>query len=234
MTAIYKRELSSYFTSPIGYVFIAIFLAISGGVFAISTLFAMSSDTTEYFTYMLFLYVILVPLLTMKSFSEERKAKTEQLLMTAPVTIFGMVMAKFLAALTLFASCQLVASLAFFILARYAEVKTAVVLGSLFALLLVGMAFISVGLFVSALTENQLAAAVATVGILLLFLLISYVNSFIDVYWIRFIFDCLSVWSRFQNFTQGVFDVAGLFYYISVSAVFLLLTIRIYDKRRYH
>ena len=72
MIAIYKRELNSYFTSPIGYVFIAIFLAISGGVFAMSTLFAMSSDTTEYFTYMLFLYVVLVPLLTMKSFSEER------------------------------------------------------------------------------------------------------------------------------------------------------------------
>ena len=234
MTAIYKRELASYFTSPIGYVFVAVFLAISGGVFAMTTLFAMSSDVTEYFTYMLFVYVILVPLLTMKTFSEERKARTEQLLLTAPVTIFGMVMAKFLAAMTLFAGCQLVSALAFFILARYAYVKVAVVLGSLFALLLVGMAFVAVGLFVSALTENQLAAAVGTVGILLLFLLISYANSFIDVYWIRFIFDCLSVWSRFQNFTQGVFDVAGLFYYLSVSAVFLFLTIRIYDKRRYH
>lgn len=234
MMAIYKRELNSYFTSPIGYVFIAIFLAISGGVFTMTTLFAMSSDTTEYFTYMLFLYVVLVPLLTMKSFSEERKAKTEQLLLTAPVTIFGMVIAKFLAAMTLFAACQTVAALALFILSAYAKIKVAVILGSWFALLLVGMAFVAVGLFISALTENQLAAAVATVGVLLLFLLISYVNSFINVYWIRFIFDCLSVWSRFQNFTQGVFDVAGLFYYLSVAAVFLFLTIRIYDKRRYH
>ena len=78
-----------------------------------------------------------------------------------------------------------------------------------------------------------LAAAVATVGILLLFLLIGYANRFINVYWIRFIFSCLSVWTRFQNFGQGVFDVAALFYYLSVTAVFLFLTVRIYDRRRY-
>lgn len=233
MTAIYKREMRSFFTTPIGYVFVAIYLAISGALFAATTLFSMSSSLTEYFSYMLFVYVILVPLLTMKSFSEERKTRTEQLLLTAPVTLPGMVAAKFLAALTLFASCQLVAALAFFILARYAQLKVAIIFGNLLALLLVGMAFIAVGLFVSALTENQLAAAVATVGILLLFLLIGYANQFINVYWIRFIFSCLSVWTRFQNFGQGVFDVAALFYYLSVTAVFLFLTVRIYDRRRY-
>ena len=89
-------------------------------------------------------------------------------------------------------------------------------------------------IFVSALTENQLTAAVATVGILLVFLLIGQLNQFINVRWIRFIFSCVSVWSRFQNFTQGVFDLAALFYYLSVAAVFLFLTIRVYDRRRYN
>jgi ABC-2 type transport system permease protein len=226
--------MSSYFTTPIGYVFVAIFLAISGALFAVTTLFSMSSDVSSYFSYMLFVLVILIPLLTMKTFSEERKTRTEQLLLTAPVTLFGMVAAKFLAALTLFASCQAVSALAFFILARYAALKVAVILGNLLAIMLVGMAFIAVGLFVSALTENQLAAAVGTVGILLLFLLISFANQYINVYWIRFVFNCLSVWARFQNFTQGVFDLAALFYYLSVTGVFLFLTVRIYDKRRYH
>ncbi len=234
MIAIYKRELTSYFTSPIGYVFVAIFLAISGALFAVTTLFSMSGDTAGYFSYMIFVYVVLVPLLTMKTFSEERKTKTEQLLLTAPVTLFSMVMAKFLAAMTLFSACQLLSAAALLILNLYAQMKVAVVLGSLLAVLLVGMAFVSVGLFVSALTENQLAAAVGTVGILLAFLLVGFINQFVNVYWIRFVLNCLSVWTRFQNFNQGVFDLAALFYYLSVAAVFLFLTIRIYDKRRYH
>ena len=71
-------------------------------------------------------------------------------------------------------------------------------------------------------------------GILLVFLLIGMLNQFIGVRWIRFLLNCVSVWSRFQNFTQGVFDLAGLFYYLSVTAVFLFLAIRVYDRRRYN
>ncbi len=234
MLAIYKRELSSYFINPIGYVFVAVYLVISGALFAATTLFEMSSDVTSYFSYMLFAFVVLLPLLTMRSFSEERKTRTEQLILTSPVTLFGIVMAKFLAAMTLFVSCQLAASLAFIILAQYAPVKAAIFFGNLLAVVLVGMAFISVGIFVSAITENQLAAAVGTVGLLLGFLLIGYLNSVINVYWVRFLINCVSIWARFQNFGQGVFDLAALFYYISVTFVFLLLTVRIYDRRRNH
>ena len=230
MTAVYRRELGSYFKTPIGYVFVAVFLALSGALFAGTTLFSMSADVTKYFSYIVFLYVLLIPLLTMKSFSEERKTRTEQLLLTAPISLFGMVMGKFLAAVTMFAGCQLAASLSFFILGIYADLKVAVIFGALLA----GIAFIAVGLFVSALTENQLTAAVATMGILLVFLLIGMLNQFIGVRWIRFLLNCVSVWSRFQNFTQGVFDLAGLFYYLSVTAVFLFLAIRVYDRRRYN
>ncbi len=234
MTAIYKRELISYFTNPIGYVFVAVYLAFSGGLFAATTLFEMSSDTTAYFSYMLFAFVILLPLLTMRSFSEERKTRTEQLVLTSPVTLIGIVAGKFLAAMTLFVACQAVASLAFIVLAGFATIKATVVFGNILALILVGMAFITVGLFVSSLTENQLAAAVGTVGILMAFLLIGFLNSFIDVYWIRFVLNCLSIWTRFQNFGQGVFDLAALFYYLSIAFVFLLLTVRVYDRRRNH
>ncbi len=234
MLAIYKRELASYFTTPIGYVFVAVYLAFSGGVFAATTLFSMSSDTSNYFTFMLFAFVVLLPLLTMRSFSEERKTRTEQLILTSPVSLFGIVMAKFLAALTIFVSCQLAASVAFFILAGYADLKVAVIFGNLLAILLVGMAFIAVGIFISGLTENQLAAAVGTVGLLLAFLLVGFLNEVINVYWIRFLINCVSIWTRFQNFGQGVFDLAALFYYLSITFVFLLLTVRIYDRRRNH
>lgn len=233
MLAIYRREIAAYFHTPIGYIFCAVFLALSGAVFSYTTLFSMKADVTSYFTYMLALLVILVPLLTMKLFSEERKQKTEQLLLTAPVSLYAMVAGKLLAAYTLYAACTLLSFSSFFILYLYAEVKTAVLFGNLVAILLLGLTFITIGLFVSALTENQLAAAIGTVAILLVLMLISLLNSLIPVYWIRFVLSSISVFARFQNFTQGVFDIAALFYYLSISAAFYFLTVRVFDKRRW-
>jgi ABC-2 type transport system permease protein len=233
MFAIYKREMRAYLTSVIGYAFIALFLAVSGALFVYTTLYSMTANVSNYFTYMLVFFVVLLPLLTMKSFSEERKLRTEQLLMTAPVSIFGMVMAKYLAAMTMFAGCTLIASLSFAILYRYAVVKTAMLFGSLLAILLVGAAFMAIGVFASALTENQLTAAIGTVGIILFFFVVSLLNAVIPVYWIRFVLSGLSIFSRFGNFTQGVFDFAALLYYLSIAAVFLFLTMRVYDRRRY-
>ena len=233
MLAIYKRELHAYLTSAIGYAFIALFFAVSGAVFVYTTLYAGTAHPGNYFSYMLVFFVILLPILTMKSFSEERKLRTEQLLMTAPVSIVSMVTAKFLAAMTIFVSCMALCSCSFLLLARYATVRAAMVFGNLIAILLVGGAFIAIGLFVSALTENQLAAAIGTVGIILLFFAVSALNSFIPVYWIRFVLSGVSIFSRFGNFTQGAFDFSALLYYLSVMFVFLLLTGRVYDRRRY-
>ena len=233
MFAIYKRELAAYFNTPIGYIFCAVFLTLAGAAFSYTTLFSMSADVTSYFTYLLVMQVVLVPLLTMKLFSDERKQRTEQLLLTAPVSLYGMVGGKFLAAYTLFAGCTLISFCSFFILYLYADVKTAVLFGNLVAILLLGMTFIAIGLFVSSLTETQLAAAIGTVGILLLLMLISLLNSVIPVYWIRFVLSSISVFARFQNFTQGVFDISALFYYLSISVAFLFLTVRVFDKRRW-
>ena len=144
-----------------------------------------------------------------------------------------MVGGKFLAAYTLFAGCTLVSFCSFFILYLYADIKSAVLFGNLVAILLLGMTFVAIGIFVSALTENQLAAAIGTVGILLVLMLISLLNAVIPVYWIRFVLSSISVFARFQNFTQGVFDISALFYYLSISAAFLFLTVRVFDKRRW-
>ena len=232
MLAIYKREMRAYFTTPIGYIFLAAFLAVSGAAFCYTTLFSMSGDTTGFFMLMLYANVILLPLLTMKLFSEEKKQRTEQLLLTAPVSLTGMVMGKFLAALTLFFGAHTLTSLYTLFLYRYADVKTAVVLGNYLAVLLAGIAFIAVGVFVSSITENQLAAAVGTIGILLVFLLMTLLSSIFSEYWVRYVFDCFSVFSRFVNFSNGIFDVAALVYYLSIAAVFLFLTVRVFDRRR--
>ena len=108
MFAIYKKEMRSYFTTPLGYAFLAVFLAVSGFIFAISTLQSQTSDVSGYFQIMIFGYIVIVPLLTMRSFSEERRTRTEQLLLSAPRSITSMIMAKFLAEFTMFAGTGLV------------------------------------------------------------------------------------------------------------------------------
>ena len=234
MLAVFKREMRSFFTSVIGYVFLVLFLAVGAAVFAYTTLYSMSASVTSFFAFMLIFSAIILPLLTMKSFSEERKSKTEQLLMTAPVSITAVVFGKFLASYVMFAGALLLNSLYFAILAPYAQVKVAILLGNIVALLLVGAVFVSIGLFVSSLTENQLSAAIGTIAIILVFLVIGLVNALLpSSYWLRFVIDGISIFSRFQNFSSGIFDVSSLIYYLSMIAVFLYLTIRVYDRRRY-
>ena len=234
MLAIFKRELRGYFTGVIGYVFLALFLAVAGAVFCYTTLFSMSADVSSYFTMMLLFCGIMLPILTMKSFSEERKAKTEQLLLTSPVSIPAMVFGKLLASYVIFAAAVVFTSLYFLILTPYATVKFTLLLGNIVALLLVGFVFIAIGLFVSSLTENQLSAVVGTIGIILGFLAIGIISMLIpDKYWVRYVFDSLSIFTRFSTFTNGYFDLASVVYYLSVGGIFLYLTIRIYDRRRY-
>ena len=235
MTAIYKREMLSYFTSPIGYVFIAVFLALNSFIFSLFTLMAGDgSSVGTYFMIVMFIFIILVPLLTMKSFSEARKMRTEQLLLTSPISLMGMVFAKFLAAFTMFAGTFILGALMMFpTLYMYGEPNTAVLISSTIGILLIGAAFIAIGLFVSSLTENQLVAAVGTMGILIFLLLVGLLTSYIDVYAVRVVIDWISIYSRFGNFSYGILDPATLVYYFSICFVFMFLTVRIYEKRRW-
>ena len=234
MAAIYKREMRSYFTGVIGYVFLVIYLAVAGLVFSYTTMYSMSSDVTQYFLIMMILSGVMLPLLTMKSFSEERKTRTEQLLLTSPVSLFGIVLGKLLASYTVFGGATLISSLYFLFLIPYTQLQFAVLIGNVVALLLVGFVFISIGLFVSSLTENQLSAAVGTIAIILGFLAIGIINSLLPSSSVlRFIFGSLSIFNRFQSFVSGYFDPATVIYYLSVGGVFFWLTIRVFDRRRY-
>lgn len=235
MLAIYKREMRAYFTSPIGYIFMAVYLAVNGVLFSYKTLRAgANSNLSEYFSLLLFVLVVVLPLLTMKSFSDERKTRTEQLLLTAPVSLFAMVSAKFLAAYTMFAGTFLVGALNLFILPLYSDmVNGSVIFGTLLALLLLGGAFLAIGIFISALTENQLISAILTMAALMLLLVISMGNASIGTYWLRAVLSFVSIFSRFSYFTAGMFDFSALLYYASYIFVFLFLTVRVFEKRRW-
>ncbi len=233
MFAIYKREMRAFFTSIIGYAYLFTYFLIGGGVFCYTTLYSMTADVSSFFQYMLLFSAVTLPVLTMKSFSEERKTRTEQLLLTAPVSIPAMIGGKFLACYTVFGGSVLVSSLYFVLLSRYAVIKVLLLLGNLVALLLVGMAFIAIGLFVSSLTENQLASAVGTFGIIFAFLAIGLLSNLLpNEYWLRYVFNSLSIFGRYQSLLSGAFEFSTIFYYLSVSAVFLYLTFRVYDRRR--
>ena len=162
MFAVYKRELRAYFTTAVGYVFLAIIVALSAVAFSVTTLLSASNDVSTYFTVLLFILMVALPVLTMKLFAEERKMRTEQLLLTAPVSIGGIVAAKFFAAFTVFFGANLLCSLAYVTLFIYSDPEAGIIAGNIIAITLVGAAFIAVGIFVSALTENQLAAAIGT------------------------------------------------------------------------
>ena len=247
MFAIYKKELRSYFINAIGYVYVGIFLAAAALLCCYTTIGSGSYDTSSYFTFLLFSFIILIPLLTMKLFAEEKKLRTEQLLLTAPVSIWGIVLGKFLAAATLFVGTVLASCINFIPMYIYANAErladeygvtyigpmTGEIITCLVGVIFIGLAFIAIGMFVSSLTENQLAAAVITIAIILVMLILDLLQQYIDVYAIRFVVNWVCALSRFSNFTQGILDYASMLYYLSISGVFLLLTARVYDKRRW-
>lgn len=247
MFAIFKKELRSYFINAIGYVYVGVFLTAAAILCCYTTLGSQSYSTDSYFSMLLFSFVILIPLLTMKLFAEEKKLRTEQLLLTAPVSIWSMVLGKFFAAFTLFFATMMASCINFFPLYSYARTErageeyknlhvgpvTSEIFSCIIGVLLIGAAFIAIGLFVSSLTENQLAAAVVTVAVILVMLLLEMVNQYIDVYAIRFVISWVCLFSRFSNFANGFLDYSALLYYLSIAGVFLLLTVRVYDKRRW-
>lgn len=246
MFAIFKKELRGYFTTPVGYIFIGIFLAAASLICAFTTIQQASYNTSAYFQYLIFTFIVLIPLLTMRSFSEERRSRTEQLLLTSPVSLTGMVLGKFFAAYTLFASSVLVSCINFFPLAVYAISESSAatadthigpvggeIVGCLIGVLLIGAAFIAIGVFISSLTESQLSAAVITIAVLGVMVLIGIVSSAINAAPVRAVLNWISVLSRYDNFSIGLFDFSALLYYVSIAGVFVFLTVRVYEKRRW-
>lgn len=178
MLAIYKKEFKSYFNSMMGYVFIAFVLVAVGIYFSAYNLgmgYPLMSVTLGSVT---FLFLILVPILTMRSLSEEQKNKTDQLLFTSPVSIWSIVFGKYLALISVFAIPVLVICLYPAVLSEYGTVDMAMAYLSILGFFLLGSAYISIGLFISSITESQIIAAVISFGALLVTYLISGIAGF--------------------------------------------------------
>ena len=233
MSAIIKRELSSYFNSAIGYIVLAVFYFFSGLFFYMYCLLSNTTSMSYLFLSMLMIVVLLIPIVTMKSFSEERKQKTDQALLTAPISLTEMVLGKFLGAFLLYCMCNAIYILYAIILSFYASVDWAVFFTTLLGMLLMGGALIAIDLFISALTESQVIAAVLSMGVGLLIDTMSYFVSIIPVKWISGILDKINFLNYYTNFTYGILSIADVVFYLSVTALFLFFTVLALEKRRW-
>ena len=233
MSAILKRDLRAYFTSPVGYVFIASFVFVMNLVFYIFNMLSGKNQLTACYQVMLYALVVLAPILTMRTFSEDYKQKTDQLLLTAPVKPVGIVLGKFLAAYIVFVISLLLLLIQVVIIASVSTPNIAIIIGNYIALLSVGAVFIAIGCFVSSLTENQLVANIATLAINAFLLLVDLAYNYINLAWIKRIIYWISLFRRYNTFYMGVFSVADFAFYVCAAAVFLFLTVRVLEKKRW-
>ena len=223
MFAIFKRELKAYFTSPLGYVFLAIFYAFSGLFFYIFSLSVGSTDISSVFLMMFIVLMVFVPLLTMRLLSEDKKQKTDQLILTAPVSLLSIVMGKFLAVMPVYG----------FVMSTFATVSWLPIWGNTVGLLLLGGIFVSIGLFISSLTENQMIAAIGGFFINLMILLMNTLKSALPNGFLQDVLSSISVYSRYSEITSGIFSLSSLIFFVSVIFIFLFLTVRVLEKRRW-
>ena len=233
MFAIFKRELKAYFTSPLGYVFLAIFYAFSGLFFYIFSLSVGSTDISSVFLMMFIVLMVFVPLLTMRLLSEDKKQKTDQLILTAPVSLLSIVMGKFLAAYAIFAIGVAVMPVYGFVMSTFATVSWLPIWGNTVGLLLLGGIFVSIGLFISSLTENQMIAAIGGFFINLMILLMNTLKSALPNGFLQDVLSSISVYSRYSEITNGIFSLSSLIFFVSVIFIFLFLKVRVLEKRRW-
>ncbi|MBR5783299.1 MAG: ABC transporter permease subunit [Clostridia bacterium] len=233
MIAIFKREMQSYFTSPIGYVYICAYLFATALFFKMYILDTGVSNVVYFFGGTLIIYMFLVPILTMRLFSEEQKSKTDQILLTSPVSVTGIVLGKFLAALSVYTIALIPTAVSIGFVAHYGDVSLGLTLGNYIGILFLGMSFIAIGCFLSAVTESQVVAAVLSFTVLMSLYFLDTLASSVNSAFLAKVVSFISVYDRYTDFTSGLFSLSSIVYYISVAVIFLFLTIRIIEKRRW-
>ena len=233
MVAILKRELSSYFNSAVAYVVMAVYFLFSGLFFSMICIENDTSSLSYVFGNMFIIILFIIPIITMKSFSEEKRQRTDQALLTSPTSLFEIVMGKFLGALILFAICSLIIVVYALVISFFTSPDWAVVLCTVLGLLLLGSALIAIDIFISVLTESMIISAVAGMGVGLLIYMLSNLSSNITVDWIATIVKKIDFLTYYTNFTYGMLNLTDIIFFLSVTGLFLFFTARVLEKRRW-
>ena len=236
MGAVFRRELRSFFTNPIGYVVLAVMYCVSGYFFYYFNLSANNADLTTVFMRLFSVIMLAVPFLTMRLFSEEKRQKSDQALLTAPVSLTGIVMGKFLATFLLYI-IGLSITLVYAVVIAFGKAipDWTLIISNFIGLMLIGGMIIAIGVFVSALTESQVIAAMGTLAISLMLMSINMLGEIFENFrWISVMTDFLSVNVRYADFALGLIYYDNIFFFLSLQALFIFLTVRVLDKRRWN
>lgn len=249
--AICKKEINTYFTSPIAYVVSTVFLVLVG-FFFYSLIWWFNSQAMQMaqnpaysqqmninqmvysslFHNMSIILLLMLPLLTMRLFSEEQKIKTDELLYTSPISVSQIILGKYFAALFVLLVILLLTGIYSIFTFAYGNPEPAPILNGYLGLFLMGAAFIAVGLFFSSLTENQIVSAMLTFGALLLFWILNWASYSAGGLW-RDVLNYLSFFQHFDDMTKGILDTTDIVYYISFCFFGLFLTHSVIQSRRW-
>ncbi len=232
MHAIYKREMKSYFTSPIGYIVCSVMLLLLGLYFSYMY---RNNYTNISFVFMSISTIALLvcPIITMRLLSEDKRQKVDQLLLTAPVKLWKIIYGKFFAALTLFMLPFAMTFIYVFILMLSTSVNWLAFLADLLGIALLGSSILAIGLFISALTESQIIAGIFGIVVSFFIMQIDYFSQSVDATWFTNATTYISFVTRYNAFTSGKIDFSNIVFFASVTVLFLYLATAMLDKKRW-
>ncbi len=235
MRAIFKRELRAYFASPIGYVCVAALAALYGFQYYGIVMYSHSTSYISYvYSSMFSVCMIVIPIITMRSMSDDQKNKTDQALLTAPVGTVSIVLGKFFSSFFVYFIASTLGLLPAVALTFLGSPSWGVILGNYVGTLLYGGAMVSIGVFISSLTVSQVIAAIGTFAVAVFLMLIDNLASGLSSQWVTAAVNWISFNSRYTPFAQGLFDLSSVVFFLSVMAIFVFLTARKLESRRWN
>ncbi|MDR1575454.1 MAG: ABC transporter permease [Treponema sp.] len=233
MTAVLKREFRAYFYTPLASVFIGAYWLFTGFFFFNYNLYGNSNDLRLLFGVLFTVTLFLVPILTMRLMSEDRKMKTDMIFLMSPLSSASVVVGKYLAALCVYLLAMSGALLVSLVVEALAGAEWPVITGHFTGLFLLGGALIAIGLFISSLTENQIIAAIGGYCVGFLMMLLDSVAMILPDNFLAEILKSMSFRTRYEYFTLGILGIDNIIYFISISAFFVFLTVTQFEKRRW-
>jgi ABC-2 type transport system permease protein len=231
--AVFKREIRAYFQAPLGYVFVAALFFFSGYYFFTYNIYGNTTNMSKLFELLFPVVLFLVPILTMRLISEEKRSGTDQLLLTTPISRMDIALGKYCAALLVFLVAVSSTLLQAVVMSFVAVPHWPTILGNFIGLLLLGATLIAICMFLSALTQSQVIAAVSGFVVSLFLMLVDALALVVNSSFLKALFRHLSFSRRYAPFTLGILDLPHVVYFLSVAALFVSLTVAMLDKERW-
>lgn len=233
MLAIIKREILSYFSSATGYIILAAFYVFGGFYFYMTSLASNTTDLSYTFSSLFIILIFIIPILTMKLFSEEKKQKTDQALLTAPISLTSMTLGKYFAAIIMYLFCITITLIYAIIVSFFNSPDWAIFASNFLGIFLLGSALIAIGMFLSSITESQIIAAIGGVVIGVLMLFIESIAHAVSVEFISKFLNKISFMNYYDDFTLGIISLENVVFFLSVCILFVFFTIRVFEKKRW-